>query len=723
MDTGKSLRNYLSELDNTWQAAYGKTRQQIEANETPTSLTDCIHNALLRSSLNTFAENLTPAIVARLFETGLWTIEDILSLISIIPENYRKAQNYVAILETGKLDTALTIKVRDDALETANAIDFPTYRSQMLEELSKFSNSDNKIADLEKAVDAHISSADGMFGDNAFSLCRLIETLSDSMLASTEQKVLALKNSEARAWALAFLAHRTTGDHQYQLLKQGLEAASQIKSDVNIGNALAQLNYQLSGELVSKALELALSLTEGNWRPRAIAGLTNKIDETQLKRVLESILTIEDDWWRADGLISVIGDSSGETQMRALQNLLSIEYGEPYSKVISWINRYSITPNTLTTAIHAADKIENEQHRSEILQHLNQAMQNNQERDQILDIADLEERANAFLAKAEQSLGDTLSNEILNAWTTIETIEDKTIQNELRIKFDSLTQRRNQATPREMIDAQELEEIFQIQWEEDRANKLMSVASSIPDELLAQVVDRSKRFLSWLHRDTVLDRLAPRLTGELLTSATQDVADYEDTVSLAHALQDLAKYLSQPQKNVFYSYALDLLLAENSPKWGAEEVLKLRADLDGELREKATAHLPEELRNITYEELMAQKHAANLRYYEENPERKKEFDEMMETARKLYAPQQITLPQIVQPITSLKFPDANQKLYDDRMDFLTFLGEARFKKRESVFWLFRNISTLFKENEPSTQIISAIATDILEIHKNWHWPQ
>src|SRR5436853_5193467 len=107
MSNSLSLSSYLSELENDWQSAYQNAHQQIKANETLTSLVDCIHYALLRSSLNTFAENLTPKIVARLFETDLWKLEDILSLISIIPNSYRKAQNYVAILETGKLDASL----------------------------------------------------------------------------------------------------------------------------------------------------------------------------------------------------------------------------------------------------------------------------------------------------------------------------------------------------------------------------------------------------------------------------------------------------------------------------------------------------------------------------------------------------------------------------------------------------------------------------------------
>lgn len=273
-----------------------------------------------------------------------------------------------------------------------------------------------------------------------------------------------------------------------------------------------------------------------------------------------------------------------------------------------------------------------------------------------------------------------------------------------------------------MIDGQKLKELFQIEWEEDQANELSYVVSVLPDNLLPLVVDRSKRFLNWLHRDVVLDRLAPRLDSEVLRRATQNVADFDDTVSLVHALKDLAKYVEQPQRNEVHSYALDQLLAEGNPKWVSDEVLKLRADLDGELREKATASLPEELQNTTYEEVIAQRHAATLKQFEEDPDFKKRFDDMMEAARKKYAPQETDTPEINKLNETEQSNDPSQKLREERLDFLTFLDEARYKKRESVFWLFANIAQMFQEDEPPTQIASAIVRDILDIHKNWHWP-
>jgi hypothetical protein len=667
MNNAKTLSSYLSELEDVWQLAHQKARQQIESKEIPMSLVDCVHNALLRSSLNTFAENLTPKIVARLYETDLWTVEDVLSLVSIIPDNYRKAQSYIALLETGKLDAALTVKVRNAAFETAQSIDFPAYRSWAMEELSKYTDAEHQYDALEKAIDAAIDYADSPLysigGNNGYELCLIIEKLPTPLLGKTEEKILALKNAEARAWALAYLARRTSGNRQYQLLAEGLEAVSRIKPDVNIANALAQLANQLSGELVPKALDLALAIKEGNWRPRAIAGLMDKLDQSQVKGVLEHILPIEDEWWRADGLISVVEHSSSETQLQALQNLLSIEDGEPYSKMISWLRNFTITQTNVDIAIHAASEIKNNQHRLKMLQRLNSMAHEKQVQDQPLSFPSLIDQSNQYI---------TVKN----------TVYDR------------------------------LENIFQIEWEEERANELASFVSLIPDELIPLVVERAKKFFEWLNRDKVLKVIAPRLTPETLAASIDGVADYEDTTSMVEALKHLAPYLDQPQKETVLSYALDTILAIGEPNWRtADPLFKLRSELDGDLWEKATIHLPDELKNTTYEELSAKRHAETMKRFEEDPQSKRQFEEFMKAGREHYEAHQASnpaplIPEPLNPVTEL----------------LENLSNDRNKKRESIFWLCRAITQLVADKTLSPAIIPAIAADILDIHKNWHWP-
>jgi hypothetical protein len=158
---------------------------------------------------------------------------------------------------------------------------------------------------------------------------------------------------------------------------------------------------------------------------------------------------------------------------------------------------------------------------------------------------------------------------------------------------------------------------------------------------------------------------------------------------------------------------LDTVLAIGESGWHTTDpLLKLRSELDGELREKATANLPDELKNITYETLVAQRQAETMKHFEADPESKKRFDEHMEAAREYYQAQQA-----LDPVPVIAEPE------NPVTELLENLSQARHKKRESVFWSCVAISKLVEEKALSPSIIPAITDDIIDIHKNWHWPQ
>jgi hypothetical protein len=143
-----------------------------------------------------------------------------------------------------------------------------------------------------------------------------------------------------------------------------------------------------------------------------------------------------------------------------------------------------------------------------------------------------------------------------------------------------------------------------------------------------------------------------------------------------------------------------------------DPLLKLRSELDGDLREKATANLPDDLKATTYEAVVTQRNAESLKRFEDDPEAKKRFDEQMEAAKEYYGVQQALNPVPV-------IPEPQNPV----MEFLEDLSETRHKKRESVFWSCVALRELVDEKALSSSIIPAIATDIVEIHKNRHWPQ
>jgi hypothetical protein len=63
------------------------------------------HKSLIRTSINSIAGNYPFELVARAVEEGLWSPERALNVAAKVPDAYRAAQMYKAILNTSKLDS------------------------------------------------------------------------------------------------------------------------------------------------------------------------------------------------------------------------------------------------------------------------------------------------------------------------------------------------------------------------------------------------------------------------------------------------------------------------------------------------------------------------------------------------------------------------------------------------------------------------------------------
>src|SRR5450432_3432077 len=67
--------DYIADLMTSRQnEAQPEALRQIEADSEPTALIDCIRYVLLRTSLNSAAENFVPELVSRAVETGVWSV-------------------------------------------------------------------------------------------------------------------------------------------------------------------------------------------------------------------------------------------------------------------------------------------------------------------------------------------------------------------------------------------------------------------------------------------------------------------------------------------------------------------------------------------------------------------------------------------------------------------------------------------------------------------------
>src|SRR5215216_4723324 len=89
-----TLDDYLADLTTAWDLAHQEAIQQIEADESPTAIVECVRYALIATSLNNVAESYVPELVARAVEIGLWTPERALSVAAHVPDEQRRAATY-----------------------------------------------------------------------------------------------------------------------------------------------------------------------------------------------------------------------------------------------------------------------------------------------------------------------------------------------------------------------------------------------------------------------------------------------------------------------------------------------------------------------------------------------------------------------------------------------------------------------------------------------------
>ena len=85
---GYQYSGYLDDLQRAWEHAYQECRAQIETGQPLTKIVDCIHLALIQTSINSLSANYVPAIVARAVALGVkgWTTERAFSMAMRIPD-------------------------------------------------------------------------------------------------------------------------------------------------------------------------------------------------------------------------------------------------------------------------------------------------------------------------------------------------------------------------------------------------------------------------------------------------------------------------------------------------------------------------------------------------------------------------------------------------------------------------------------------------------------
>jgi hypothetical protein len=94
---------YLADLELVWHSAHTEAKRQINADQEPRAIADCVRYALIRSSINSLSQNFPPALVARAVEVGLWPAVRAFSLAGRAPAAMTRLELWTALLNTEAL--------------------------------------------------------------------------------------------------------------------------------------------------------------------------------------------------------------------------------------------------------------------------------------------------------------------------------------------------------------------------------------------------------------------------------------------------------------------------------------------------------------------------------------------------------------------------------------------------------------------------------------------
>jgi hypothetical protein len=590
---------FINDVMLAWRAAHSEAQRQIEADQAPAALAECVRCALIRTSVNSLAANYDPALVARAVETGLrqWPAERALSVARRALHPRYRVDMFAALLATGQLDAEQSTRAQEAGLTAALAIENWAYRARALARLAPHLSGQALARGLAAALaieeEYAMPWAMSLGGrepgpwDRVDLFTALLATGRLSPEQSTQAQeaglAAALAIEEAcRAQALAKLVPHLSGEAltrglataldlegydqvsalatpapqlSGEALEQGLAAALDIKDEYDRAAALAALAQHLSGEALTRGLAAALDIKREGYRAWALAALAKQLSGEALERGLAAALDIKDEYDRAEALAALAPQLSDEALARGLAAALDIKDEYDGAKALAAL----------------APQLSGEARDRAVERGLAAA----------LDIKDETYRAWALAALAPQLSGEALEQGLAAALA----IEHKL--NRARALAGLAPSLSGEARDRAVEPG--LAAALDSEYEVHRTEALMGLAPQLSGEALEQglaaALDMEEGY-----RVHALEALAPQLTGEALARGLAAARTIQDKGYRARALAALAPQLRGKARAQAVKQGVAAALAitdENGAQ--AEALVALASQLNGELLERGLA--------------------------------------------------------------------------------------------------------------------------------------
>jgi hypothetical protein len=222
----------------------------------------CFRFALIRTSINSIAETLSPTVINAGIEHGIWTIDAAISIVQRTSDPSRRLEICIALLvERDDLSSGQQLILHRIFFETIQL--FPDY-STVVNALQKIGT-------------------------------RLHSEYVDQALLIVKDIVFLSNRMEGLAALLPLLSY----DRQVQLLQESIEEIAQQTDELDKGRALAAIAPHLTADFIPTAIELIKKLRGHYERSSTIVALVKKADRNQIHHLYQAARTISDGKERA----------------------------------------------------------------------------------------------------------------------------------------------------------------------------------------------------------------------------------------------------------------------------------------------------------------------------------------------------------------------------------------------------------------------------------------
>jgi len=599
-NSNSTYNDFLTDLERAWDAAEKKTESQIEINQEP--IIQCIRYLLIRTSINSLAENYPPALISKVLDSGLWTSDRTIGMVANISDAEVRIDMYRALLSKPYLAQSKRNMVQSQSLKDARSLS-ESSKARALVALAPYLSGEQR---QEVFQDAH------GFSDAEERALILAALLPNSYLPGRQrfvareealQAVLSISDLQKRTEVLATLAPFLLEQQRFAALEDTLQAVITDYKENNFSlifypllvEALINLAPYLNCQLRQYALDEALSFPNSQAQAIltqeqelvALGPLGHLAADEHRKNTSSGVLAFQSQ------IITVLAPYLSDEQLqRAFQAAFALPDGQERAQALTAFiplprlpeeQRLKACEEALRVTLALPDGHERIQALSALIPYLPPEQRFMRCEEVLSMIPDLPyaQEITKLLATLVPYLNDeqvlqlapSLSDEVLTA--LIPRLSTEQAQLLMQLAPSLSKEVLNSLIPR-LTDEQ-----FQLLMQGSRcfsdepaqAEAAIVFVPYLNDEQRQHVLEIALRELP-VQKQVAL---APYLSDEQLQHVVKDARSLPDHLQLVHALAALVPYLPEPLSHTTLTFALETALTIKIPIGGQAEALAVLA--------------------------------------------------------------------------------------------------------------------------------------------------